>query len=473
MSGSKVTRRQFLKMAGITAGGLAASSVLASCGPQATPTPVPPTPTPAPAGPTPTPKPAGPAWATAPSVPKPDKLYWIYWPWGTTEQEMAEMFERDWGVPVERLSESNIEPLYNKVNTMFAAGEQLDVIKCLVSYMGEWVENGVIQPIDGLPGVEEYKKDMNDLCLQSVEWQGKTWALPYYQSFFCAFYFQDHFEQGGITAPPTTYEELVDQALKLKKDGVSEYPILWMAGPGNEHVAWEFYNLVHNWGGTVFDKDANPTLGPGSKAREALAWWQKTFQEWQISAPESLELRYIPAAKAFWTGKYSFHLFTHHYYSSLMNSQKESPIAGRVKNFLLPNGGATLGWTALFVMGANAGSREWAWMLMQYAGGKTKDGNYTAALKYGVDAMLGSGFRPVNENPAIMESWKKWIDVELNLKQWDLATAVHLAVPALMKPWFYKWQDAAQVSIQNCLAGKITADQACDEMIAKHKEVAG
>lgn len=216
------------------------------------------------------------------------------------------MFEEDWGVNVEQMAEANIEPLYNKVNTMYAANKQVDVIKMLVSCLGEWVENGVLQPIGDLPSVAEYKQDMNNLCLQSVEWQGQTWSLPYYQSFFIAAYLEDHFEQGGISAPPTSYDELVDQALKLKTDGVVEYPILWMGGPGNEHVNWEFYQLVHNWGGTVFDQDVQPTLGPGSKAREALDWWQKTFQEWQINAPESLELRFIPAVNAFWTGKYAY-----------------------------------------------------------------------------------------------------------------------------------------------------------------------
>jgi len=400
-------------------------------------------------------------------------MYWIYWPWGTTETEMAEHFTKDWGVPVETISEANIEPLLNKVNTMFVAGEQLDVIKTIVANMGEWIENEVVQPIDGMPGVDEYKKDMNKLCLESVELLGKTWALPYYQSFYIPAYFQDHLEKAGFTAAPKTYEELEEQCLKIKTDGVTEYPILWMAGPGNEHVSWEYFNLVHNWGGTVFDKDAKPTLDAGSKAREALAWWRKSFQETKISAPESLELRYIPAAKAMWTEKYSFHLFTHHYYMSQMNSQTESPIAGRVKNFMMFNDGATLGWTALFVMSALAKSKEWAWQLMQAAGGRTKDGNYTAALKYGVDAMLGSGFNSVNNNPAIKESWKKWTDVDLNLQQWDKATAIQLAMPAMLKSWWNPWNDACAVTVQNCLGGKITADQACDEMIAKHKEVAG
>jgi len=417
--------------------------------------------------------PAGPGWATAPSSPKPSKLTFIYWPWGTTEAELCDKFEADWGIPVERMSESNVEPLFNKVNTMFAAGEPLDIIKCENQNVGEWGGAGVIQPIDGLPGLEEYKADMNDLCLQSMEHDGKFWGLPYYQSFFIAAYFQDHFEAAGITAPPTTYDELKEQAEKIKADGVAEHPILWMAGPGNAHVSFVFFELVHNWGGTVFDKDAVPTLGAGSKAREALTWWQDSFQKWEISAPESLELRYIPAAKATWTEKYSFHPLTHHYYMSLMNSQSQSPIAGRMKNFMCPNDGATLGWTVLETMGGNPHDRDWAWMLQQYVGGKTKDGQYTIGLKYAVDAMLGSGFNPVNENPAIKESWKKWTDVDLNLEQWKKATPIHLAVPALPKEWFNKWNDACVVSVQNCLAGKITPDQACDEMIAKHKEVSG
>jgi multiple sugar transport system substrate-binding protein len=406
-------------------------------------------------------------------VSKPGKLYFILYPWGTTEEELVEQFEADWGVDVEMLVESVNEPVYTKSNTMYVTGEQLDTIKTTFNWLAEWVEAGLLEPLDGLPGLDEYKKDMNDLCLQSAEFQGKTWGLPYYQTFFIAAHFEDHFDAGGIEAPPKTYDELVDQALKLKKDGVAEYPILWMGGMGTQHIMFIYFVLVHNWGGTVFDKDAKLTLGPGSKAREALAWWQKTFQEWKISAPESLELRFIPATKAFWTEKYSYLMFVHHYYMSMLNSEVESPIVGRAHNWLLPNGGATLGYTDLYTMCSTTGSKEWAWMLLQYLGGKTKDGQYTIAKKYAIKSMLGTGFDVVNKDPAVLELWRKWTDVDLNLQQGNLATAMPVAAPAVMRPWYGKWQDAGQVSIQKCLTGEITADEACDEMIAKHEEVAG
>jgi len=413
------------------------------------------------------------------SVSKPEKLVFMYWPWpwpsGTTEAELITQFEQDWGIRVERVIEPDYEPmLLDLVNTRHAAGGQIDVIKGLMNWLGDWIDPGVIQSIDGLRGLQDYKQDMNDLCRQCVEHEGKTWGLPYYQNFFTAVYFEDLFDKGGVTAPPTNWDELVCQALKLKKDGVAQYPILWPAGQGGtEQLTYVFYQLVHNWGGTVFDEELRPSLGPGSKARDALAWWHKTFHEWEISAPESLEYRFIPAVKAFWTGKYSHHLFTRAYYMRYLNHETESPIRGRVHQWFLPNGGATLGWTAFYALGSNTRSPEWAWKLLQYMGGKTKDGQYTIAKRYAMDTMLGSGFDPVNRDAEVQAAWKKWTDVELNMRQWERATAVSAVVPAMMKPWFRKWQEGVMAAVWNCLAGKTTADRACDEMIARYHEVVG
>jgi len=39
-------------------------------------------------------------------------------------------------------------------------------------------------------------------------------------------------------------------------------------------------------------------------------------------------------------------------------------------------------------------------------------------------------------------------------------------VPAVSQPWYPRWSDAINVELTACLQGKITADQACDNMIA-------
>jgi hypothetical protein len=39
-------------------------------------------------------------------------------------------------------------------------------------------------------------------------------------------------------------------------------------------------------------------------------------------------------------------------------------------------------------------------------------------------------------------------------------------VPAVSQPWYPHWSDAINVELTACLQGKITVDQACDNMTA-------
>src|SRR5205085_2121741 len=156
-------------------------------------------------------------------------------------------------------------------------------------------------------------------------------------------------------------------------------------------------------------KGLNPQLGPGSVARETLAWWQKTFKD-ELADPKSLEVRFIPAAKAFNTGDYLYLLPLHHYYISLVNDPAQSPIAGKGKYALMPGDGKTLGYTMLYLMSTASKNKEWAWRLLQTLGGKTKDGRYTQAERLATDAMLGSGYESVMKSDVIKQGWAKWGD---------------------------------------------------------------
>ena len=52
--------------------------------------------------------------------------------------------------------------------------------------------------------------------------------------------------------------------------------------------------------------------------------------------------------------------------------------------------------------------KEWAWKLLQYLGGRTKDGQYTQATNLMRNAMLGSGFNTVMESKDLRETWGQW-----------------------------------------------------------------
>ena len=55
----------------------------------------------------------------------------------------------------------------------------------------------------------------------------------------------------------------------------------------------------------------------------------------------------------------------------------------------LPGDGKTIGYTMLYFLASATKNREWAWKLLQYLGGRTKNGEYTQAQRLAQDAMLG------------------------------------------------------------------------------------
>ena len=150
---------------------------------------------------------------------------------------------------------------------------------------------------------------------------------------------------------------------------------------------------------------------------------------------------------------------------------KQSPIAGKVKVMGSPGDGKTIGATSVYFLCSANRDREWAWKLLQYLGGRSKDGAYTQAENLARDAMLGSGYASVMKSAAITEGWKPWGDPEKILEIWDKAIYVGEMCNSIYKPWHFPWTDRVNIEVQKALTGQITADRCCDTLIAAIKEV--
>jgi ABC-type glycerol-3-phosphate transport system substrate-binding protein len=404
-------------------------------------------------------------WAQRPSG-NPQRLTFVVWQYGKIYEQIAKQFEDDWGVKLNQIIEPNVEPQVAKLTTMFAAGDEVDVSLSPVQYLASYIQQGIVQPIDGLPGLDQYVKDFTPFARATAQRDGKTWGLPYFSTAWVFIYNDELLAKAGFKGKPfKSYPELVEQARKAKKDGVAKYPILWIAGAGFEQLPGTWFNLTWNRGGVIFDKQLNLQLGAGSIARETLKWWQSTFKE-ELADPNSLNLRFIPACKAFNAGQHVYLGTLHHYYISLINDQAQSPIAGKGRVLGLPGDGKTIGYTMLYFLTSATKNREWAWKLLQYLGGRTKNGEYTQAQRLAQDAMLASGYQPVMESELLRRAWAKWADVPTVLDVFRKATNFADVVPAVYQPWYPRWSDAINVELTACLSGKITADQACDDMIA-------
>jgi ABC-type glycerol-3-phosphate transport system substrate-binding protein len=291
-------------------------------------------------------------------------------------------------------------------------------------------------------------------------------GLPYFSAIWVWNYYEDLMERAGIDQPFTEYDELIEQCVKAKQDGLSQYPILWVAGVGLEQLPGTWYSLTWNRGGTFFDKDGDHQLGDGSVARETLKWWANTFEQGlDISDPESLKVQFTTAAKAFSAGNNLYRGPNHHYGLNIVNDPSQSPIAGKVKVHGFPGDGRTIGVTHVYFLTTANRDPEWAWKLLQYLGGRTKDGEYAQANNLARDAMLGSGYQSVMESDAVTEGWAPWGDTQKILEMWSKASYIGEPVSSVYQPWHFPWTDQLNIEVQKCLTGQITADECCDNLI--------
>jgi multiple sugar transport system substrate-binding protein len=413
--------------------------------------------------------------ATPPSRPpvaaaRPPKLVLATLGPAGAESKVAEdtlaAFMKDSGVKADILFGGDKDFL-SKVLTWYSGQEQFDCVFVRENFLGSWVKDGLLAPVTGMPGLDELKADVVDGYWQSMFRGGQVWGLPYYGEFLTAWAFEDKMKKAHIESPPKTWDELLAHCQKAKRDGVAKYPLLWAAGQGDHHLPWQWFQQVWTRGGTIFDTDNKPMLGPGSVARKTLDWWRRTFQEWGVSDPKSAELRYIPAMKAFMTGDYLYVPAMFNQYLRTINDPSQSPIAGRVKLFAMPEGGKPMSYNRIVGMVSSTTSREWTWELMNYIGGKSRSGEYIGQREFATQVGFMPGYKSIQNDPQMRKAWEPYAEYPLFVRQAAMATHTSQVVPATYEPWYTQWLDTVNVQLQDCILGKTTADAACDAMAAK------
>ena len=112
-----------------------------------------------------------------------------------------------------------------------------------------------------------------------------------------------------------------------------------------------------------------------------MKWWANTFEKGlDIADPESIKVQFTTSAKVFGAGKNLYRGPNHHYGLNVANDKTQSSIAGKVKVHGFPGDGRTIGVAHVYFMSTAHRDKEWAWKLLQYLGGRTKDGEYTQAV---------------------------------------------------------------------------------------------
>lgn len=94
------------------------------------------------------------------------------------------------------------------------------------------------------------------------------------------------------------------------------------------------------------------------------------------------------------------YMVVHEHDQKVFNTPEMSQIAGACRNAIMPGATrSTFIWTAVYQMGAKPVDEERVWNLMQFLGGKAKDGRYHVAERWALEFGLGTPHKEVIESP--------------------------------------------------------------------------
>jgi multiple sugar transport system substrate-binding protein len=200
------------------------------------------------------------------------------------------------------------EQYQQKLAAAAPAGQGPDVVNLYYGWLGKYTQSGYLQelPVDAFsPATLE--KDFFPV-VQGAKLQGKYWGVPTAVRTLALFYNKDILTAAGLDAntPPTTWEELVDTALKTTKRGsdakLETAGFAW--GPEGQGHQWWREALNRQNGLTPMSADLKKLNWTDPKGIEAFTWWTDLVTRHKVGEPGF----YTDDQTSFKTGHAALHI---------------------------------------------------------------------------------------------------------------------------------------------------------------------
>lgn len=314
------------------------------------------------------------------------------------------------GVPVD-VEINALSGYAQALQTRMQSGDAIDVFYNQASNGKKYFEANWAAALNDLDGADKVVEDIFPSALPAYQSaQGDLIALPYYSALHYTIYNTAYLEQAGISAPPTSLDDLYSQCEKLKASGVCETPYqgFW----AKDGTAEWFINYLLNGGVTPFHDDGSPAFADDSNAVHVLEWWLEMFTSGL--APQST-LTDDPGVLTsnLADGKTAF--FSAHHYFLQMVRDAAGPQSGNVLGMSSGFGTAkTLQAGEILQMGVidDTDRRAKAWDLMKFYGYKDDEGRLPAFEQWAVAAGQLAPYPAFFEDRTIREAMSKTYDLE-------------------------------------------------------------
>jgi multiple sugar transport system substrate-binding protein len=390
---------------------------------------------------------------------------WVFKP--DTVKDYVNVYNQKFGgqVTYEAIPWAQYHPT---METRTFGGEVFDVMYCAHNFRERWYENGLIRPLDDLPGIDELKKKMNKQNLESLKAKdGKLAGLPYFTSLFILIYNEPMLHAAGIKAPAKTWDELLEHSVKLKKDRVSDYPFLpnWNVSPSGTMP--QFMSDSFSEGATVFDAKNRLIADQEPGVARAMERWQKVWKAELVNPEVLTKTSSTDTHRLFWTGRYAYHTNHSYYLKTIAGEAENSKLAPKkAKMAMYPGTGQSYMWTDSYTINAKTKALDDAWKLVRFLGGNLA-GDWYVQRQWCLISGLDNPYPEMYERPEIIASYDRWVDLKLLRKQYLKGRVI----AAYKEPWYSEYDVKAVPIVHNIIRGGVTVPQGLKELVKLQKSL--
>ena len=356
------------------------------------------------------------------------------------------------------------------METRAFAGEIVDVMYCNHNNRERWFESGLIRAVDDLPSVDELKRKMNPANLDSLKSKdgSKLLGLPYFTSLFVLMYNEPMLAQAGIKGPAKSWDELIDQCLKLKKDKVSDTPFLpnWNASPSGTMP--QLMTDCFSEGAQVFDAKNQLIVDQEPGAARALERWQKVYKADLVNPEVLTKTSSTDTHRLMWTGRYAYHTNHSYYLKTIAGEPENSKLAPKkARMTMYPGTGQTYMWTDSYVVNAKTKVLDDAWKFTKFLGGNL-NGDWYVQRQWCLISGLDNPYPEMYDHAEIIKSYDRWIDLALLRKQYEKGKVI----AAYKEPWYGEYDTRAVPIVHDMIRGNTTVAKGLKDLVKLQKSLA-
>ena len=181
------------------------------------------------------------------------------------------------------------EALHDKIMTAAASkAGTYDVVMLDAIWPAEFASAGFVLDVTDRIS-EDMKADIWPGALESVSYQGKLYGMPWINDVLYLYYNDDMLKAAGYDAPPTTWTQLREMAMKAKEMGLVEYPVI-ESFQQEETMTVAFTYYLVSFGGKFFNEDNTPAFN-SPEGKVALQYMVDGMNDGMYN-PASLESQY-------------------------------------------------------------------------------------------------------------------------------------------------------------------------------------